>query len=63
MSYREYKAKQPKCRSRFHFRMSEAERAQLQAVMEFEQIPDASKTIRYLIAQEAERIERKAGEA
>jgi len=63
MSYQEYKAKQPKCRNRFHFRMNEAEREQLKTVMEYENIPDASKTIRYLIAKEADRIEQKEGAA
>ena len=56
MLYSEYKAEQTRCRNRFHFRISEAEREQLNKVMEAENIPDASKAIRFLIAKEADTI-------
>ena len=61
-----YTAQQP--RDRFNMRFSKQERAQITYIMERENIPDVSKTIRYCVSekaaqlQAAETLQQKKGE-
>ncbi len=47
----------PKPRKRFYFRINEQEREQIDYIMQREGIPDASKTLRYVIAEKAEQLQ------